>query len=555
MRTTRWRAALGGSSLVMLWVALGLGGPAHGAPPRPQVVPARPSPSPSATARPADATWEEVGRLVTEQKYQAAADVVAQIRAGAQARGDEADWTRALVREAQIRGGLHAYETAVRLLREAPWPPSASNKAILELFYGQTLANYHHAYSWEIRQRERVESKDPLDLKKWTTDEVANEATRAYAHVWAQRDNLGVDPIDRFGDNLRHGNYPERVRGTARDLLSYLIVELLADSSLWSPDRQELYSLDVRTLLGPVHADVDDPAAHALTKLAAVLTDLEAWHTAGGRRESAFEARLERLRRLHVAFTSDDDRKLIRDDLERRLPAVRDVEWWSVGQAVLAGFVKEAPEPDALVRARAIAQAGAAAYPETVGGRQCRAIVEAIEAPSYQLTAMSLDGARRPSIDVSHANLERLWFRAYAVDLADRLRTARDYHILPQWQEVSKLVADGRAAAEWAVDLPATPDYRRHRTFVTPALDRPGLYLVVASARPEFRREEGTNQLQAVNLLISDLVLVRRPTGVGLEVAATSGRTGEPVAGASVELWQLDWQKGHHPLLTGTTST
>ena len=103
--------------------------------------------------------------------------MVAQIRTRAQARGDEADWTRALVREAQIRGGLHAYETAVRLLREAPWPPSASNKAILELFYGQTLVNYLHVYSWEIRQRERVESKDPLDLKKWTTDEIAAEAS------------------------------------------------------------------------------------------------------------------------------------------------------------------------------------------------------------------------------------------------------------------------------------------------------------------------------------------------------------------------------------------
>jgi hypothetical protein len=292
------------------------------------------------------------------------------------------------VREAQIRGGLHAYETAVRLLREAAWPPSASNRAILDLFYGQTLVNYFHSYSWEIRQRERVESKDPLDLKKWTTDEVASEAARAYARVWAQRDNLGVDPIDRFGDNLHHGNYPERVRGTARDLLSYLIVDLLADTSLWSPGRQELYSLDVRTLLGTVRADIDDPAAHPLTKLAAVLTDLEAWHTAGGRREAAFEARLERLRRLHVAFTSEDDRKLIRDDLERRLPAVRDLEWWSVGRAVLASFVKATPEP-MLSSARAIAQAGAAAHPETIGGRQCRAIVEAIEAPSYQLTAMS----------------------------------------------------------------------------------------------------------------------------------------------------------------------
>jgi hypothetical protein len=40
--------------------------------------------------------------------------LIAQIRDRAQARGDEADWTRALVREAQLRTALHGYETAAR---------------------------------------------------------------------------------------------------------------------------------------------------------------------------------------------------------------------------------------------------------------------------------------------------------------------------------------------------------------------------------------------------------------------------------------------------------
>jgi hypothetical protein len=228
-----------------------------------------------------------------------------------------------------------------------------------------------------------------------------------------------------------------------RDAVSYLTVELLADTALWSPPQHELYRLDVATLLAPTQASLDDGAVHPLTKLAAVLTDLEAWHAAAGRREAAFEARLERLRRLHASFTAREDRKEVRDDLENRLPAMRDLEWWAVGQATLADFVKEEGGEDALVRARAIALAGAAAYPESIGGRQCRAIVAAIETPAYQLTAMSLDGPGRRSIEVEHANLPRLYFRAYAVDLAERLRTARDYNVLPAWQEVPKLIGGG----------------------------------------------------------------------------------------------------------------
>ena len=328
MRTTPSRAVvLGRASIVFVLLGLGI---AHsqGRPPR-RAAP-RPSPSPTPVARPAEATWEEADRLVGEQKYEAAAAVMVQIRARAQARGDEADWTRALVREAQVRSALHGYETVVRFLRETPWPPGPEANAILDLFYGQTLVHYLQAYSWEIRQRERVESKDPLDLKKWTTDEIGAEATRAYSRVWAQREKTGADPVDRIGDYLQRGNYPPRVRGTVRDAVSYLIVELLADTALWSPEQHELYRLDVAALLAPTQASLDDPAVHPLTKLAAVLTDLEAWHTAAGRREAAFEARLERLRRLHASFTASEDRTPIRRDLENA--ASRDARPRMVGR-------------------------------------------------------------------------------------------------------------------------------------------------------------------------------------------------------------------------------
>jgi hypothetical protein len=196
----RSRAVLGGSSIVMVLLGLGMA-----APPRRPPAPPRPSPSPTATPGPAAATWEEADRLSGEQKYEAAAAVIAQVRARAQARGDEEEWARAPVREAQLRTALHGYETVVRFLRENPWPPGARATALLDLFYGQTLVHYLQAYSWEIRQRERVDSKDPLDLKKWTADEIGAEATRAYARVWAQREPIGADPIDRMQDYLHRG--------------------------------------------------------------------------------------------------------------------------------------------------------------------------------------------------------------------------------------------------------------------------------------------------------------------------------------------------------------
>jgi alpha-2-macroglobulin len=536
---------------VLLATVSGAPGAAPQARPSPKA-----SPTPSPKASPAAITgdpWKEVDRLVAEQKYEAASSLVARLREEARGRKDEDAWTRALIREVQVRSALHGYETAVRFLREQPWPEGALARATLDLFYGQSLVQYLQAYSWEIRNRERVESKEAVDLKRWTAEQIGEEAQRAYARVWAQREALGTQPATRLGDFLKRGTYPERVRGTLRDVLSYLLVELLVNTSYWSPAQHELYRLDVAALLGPVTTAVEDVSAHPVTRLAAVLTDLEGWHAAAGRPEAALEARLERSRRLHAVFTDAEDRRRIREDLEGRLPQARQLEWWAAGQEVLAELVSQQDAPDALVRARAIAKAGADAYPDSIGGKRSQAIVARIEAPSYRLTAMTLDGPRQRSIQVDHRNLPRLYLRAYTVDLADRLRTSRDYNLLPAWREIPELVKTARPAAEWTADLAATPDFRNHVTYVTPPLERPGLYVVVASARPEFPRGDADNQLQAVNLVVSDLVLVHRNLGDKLEVTATSGRTGGPLVGAVVELWRLDWQKGHSVAATQTT--
>src|SRR5207247_6450204 len=62
------------------------------------------------------AKWQEIDRLVPEQKFQAALEGVEKIRVAAQQSADRDEWTRALIREVQLRMGLHGYETAVRFL-------------------------------------------------------------------------------------------------------------------------------------------------------------------------------------------------------------------------------------------------------------------------------------------------------------------------------------------------------------------------------------------------------------------------------------------------------
>ena len=503
-------------------------------------------------------SWSDVDRLIDEQKLAAARELVAGLKEQAREAGDEDALTRALVREAQLTTALHGYETAVRQLRSEGWPDAPRQRLVLDLFYAHGLVTYLQAYSWEIRQREEVPLGEDLDLKLWTAGRIAAEADAAFARAWRQREAWGGGPVGDLSEYLEANRYPERIRGTLRDAVSYLWAGFLSDSSLWRPrDAAEAYRVDLAELMAAERLEGEtalDGERHPLERFAAVLGDLESWHRLRDRPEAAFEALLERLRRLHDAFPSTADRALLRSELEGRLADLgREHEWWSVGMADLARWTELEDRPRALVDALELARQGLEAHPESYGGQRCRHVAASLEAPSYQLSAMASDGFGRPSLQVRHKNLGELFFRAYHLDLIEQLESGRDYNLLPAYREVERLVTSGQPLAAWRIELPPTPDLREHRTVAVPEIDGPpGLYVVVASARRDFARTR--NRLVAANVVLGDLVLLSRTVDQRIEISARSGTDGRPLAGAELALYRLDYRKGHRRIETERTN-
>ena len=503
------------------------------------------------------ATWAEVDALVKSQKFVEAEKKVDGILRAAEKRKDEAGWTKALIRKVQLETGLHGYETAVRILKDEPWPEGALSRTTLDLFYAQCLVEYERAYSWEIGKRERIASSGPVDLKAWTRPQIVGEAEKAYRRAWARRAELGALPVGALGEYVDPNNYPKDVRGTLRDAVSYLFAQLYADSSLWTPEQSnDVYRLDVGALLATEGRDADaklaDPAAHPLEKSVAVLGDLESWHGAQGRRAGELEARLERARELHGTFTEESDHAAIRKDLEARLPRFRDVPWWSMGMAELAAFRQAEDAPDNLVRARAAALEGAGAYPQSAGGKRASGIVAAIEAPDYQLSAMSSDAPQRRSIQVTHKNLPRLYFRAFHLDLEDRVGTAQDFNLVPSRGAVQEVLRSGKPGAQWETSLPETTDFKQHQTFVSPPMNAPGLWVVVASARADFAEKD--NRVTSVPIVLGNLVLLSHPQASSVEARVLFGDTGRPAPGVEVRLYSHGWKAGLHPRVASKTS-
>ena len=487
-------------------------------------------------------SWKEIDGLVAEQKFEAAATEVAKLRERAQKAGDEKEWAKALIREVKLRSGLHGYETAVRFLHDQPWPKGTLPRAALRLYEAHSLVTYSDQYSWEIGQRERVASNTSADLKTWTRDQIFAAAVRAYVEIWKGREALGAEKVETFGDYLEANNYPREIRGTLRDAVAYLFAELLGNTQGWRPEQSnELFALDLPTLIkGNVDASkrvkLDDPAVHPLVKIGAVFDDLEAWHLARKERDAAIEVRLARARTLFSQFSETADRDAIIKDIESRMSAWKDRPWWAMAAGTLAQLQEQRTD---LIAARANAAAGAKAYPDSPGGQLCRSIVGRIDRPTYEVAAMRSDGAHRRSLQVTHKNLPALWFRAYPLDLERRIGSDEEDNLLPESEELKKLLS-GKPTAEWSAALPATTDFKVHQTYVTPPLDKAGLYAIVASARRDFSPAD--NSLTSVAFLVTKLVMVgQREYDGEEEVSVLDGETGAPIAGADVLLFSFEY--------------
>ena len=170
--------------------------------------------------------WRQFESLTKDQKYEAASSLLEKMLARAREAKNSAEWTRCLIHYTQLRIALHGYETAVRFLKDQPWPDDWAGSSLLNLFYAQTLTTYARNYSWEINQRERTESNGPVDLKAWTRGQIYEEAQKAFEKVWSARGRLGELPVSEWKLYVTPNSYPPGIRPTLRDAVSYLCVEM-----------------------------------------------------------------------------------------------------------------------------------------------------------------------------------------------------------------------------------------------------------------------------------------------------------------------------------------
>lgn len=490
----------------------------------------------------ADRTSEEaqVDELVNQQKYAEALKLVRESITRSKAGKKDREWAKLIVKEAMLEIGLHGYETGVKDLRSKEWPKEPVAHALVSLAYARTLQLYHQSYSWEIRKREKVSGRENFDLKTMTSDEIYAEAYSGFAKAWAVRDELGKRPRNELPEIITPNNYPQEVRGTFRDTLTYLISTFFQDTSGWTAEQSNTtYAYDVSDLEKQGKVELTDLSVHPLKKIAYVLKDLEQWNAGTGKKEAALEARLEFYRNLWAQLSSVTAKKKIKDSLEKEISRQKSNPWVSMAYAQLAEFNQN--EQD-LVTAMSWAKKGAAIFPKSPGAAKCRDIISVIEQPSLNAEGMNIDGSPKRTLSVNYKNLRKVYFRSHKVDFRDFIGKTKDYSLRPAWHELEKILKTA-PVSKWEADLKETSDYKQHRAYITPPAHKNGFYVILISNTPDFN----TGVVTGVELFISDFTfqVSRDYQKQMFKVEVLSGEKGEPVKNAAVSLYSADYRNGH----------
>ncbi len=451
--------------------------------------------------------------------------------------------------------GSKPYEAIIRLeeeLGKAPEPMKPVLRAILADWYWQ----FYHQNRWRFLNRTQAGSGDEgTDILAWSLPRILREIDRQFTLALKAEPQLRKIPLSDYAAIIQPGSAPSSYRPTLFDFLAYNALDFYALSEQAVHISSDMFTVDAAS---PIFDDVDRFLAWELPEPDGDDPYLKALHL------------YQRILRIHE---QDDDRSAWIDaDLSRLM----------FGRKVAVGADRESRYVSALkhftqaygdhaitarafylraevlyargdwVAARTIALQGVQRAPDSVGARNCRALIDRIEAKQLTVAVERVWNQPWPIIEVQYRNITRLHFRIVRIDIDAWLASTR--------HQPEQIPGGGRhrllklkPVKQWSVTLPKTEDYRpRNHTVQPPRKLKRGAYYLIASSDADFGVQD--NIVVFRHFWVSDLAVVVRssPTMGVFDGIVTDARSGKPLAEATVKYWGY---RNRRRTLMGRTAT
>ncbi|HEX2861264.1 MAG TPA: MG2 domain-containing protein, partial [Lacunisphaera sp.] len=497
----------------------------------------------SLLAAPREAQWEKVEAARDQKLPKSAIAALEPIIAGALADKAYAEAIKAIGQkialEREIEGNKPE-EQVTRILAELDRAP-AEMKPALEAILAHWYWHYFQQNRGRFLNRTQTAGAPGPDFQTWDLARILAEIDRRFTAALANEELLQKTPVTAYDLLIERGTVPDTYRPTLFDFLAHEALMFYQAGEQGAVNAEDSFEL---TADSPIFADAtefirwraestDDQSS--IRKAVRLYQKLLEFHRDDADRTAYYDADLARLTYAYNTAVGEEKEERYEAALERFIKATAKHEISARALAELATRLHHEGDP---TRAHELARRGLNAFPKSMGAALCYNLLQQIEARQADLQTEHVWNAPWPTLDITYRNVTRVHFRAVAVDFEEYLAKV-------QWNygrvdhNLAQLVQARTPVLEWQAELPPTKDFRvRTESLPAPTTLRPGFYFILSSHNPSFAAED--NQVSIVPFWVSDLALVTRD-GTGEKASGgfvLQAGSGEPVAGATVRLWQ-----------------
>lgn len=488
--------------------------------------------------------WKKVNEAVNQGLPKSAIQELEPIIRAALAEKAYPEAIKAVAKKIALEGAIEGNKPEERIPRmraeiaKAPPEMVPAMDALLAHWYW----HYFQQNRWRFVRRTATASAPGEDFTTWDLPRLFATIDGQFTKALSAEKELKATPIGTFDALIEKGTLPDRYRPTLWDFLVHEALSFYSSGEQAGAKAQDEFVLDAE---GPAFAPTAEflkwqPPADApspLVKALRLYQQLLTFHHDDADRSAYADADLGRLR---FGF----NHALGVEKNSRYVAALKAFcEQWSkheISAMARHQWAETLRGEGNMVEARAVALAGASAFPDSPGGRLCKNTIAGIEAKSASAVTERVWSDPAPVIRVTYRNVTKVYFRLVAADYVKRLQSER-YQPMQLTDADRKALLAARPAAAFSHDLPPTPDYKeRGEDVPAPRSLPPGYYFLFASHDPDF--DETDNVVSGCDVWVSRLALVTRQSwGPGrLEGFVLDNATGEPLAGAEVRAWRRD---------------
>lgn len=499
-------------------------------------------------AQPRKEQWDAVQDAINRGLPKTAIEKLDPIIAAAKQEKAFAEAIKAVGMRIVMEGNIEGNKPEEKITRmqaeidQAPAEMQSVMRAILASWYWE----YFQQNRWRFMQRSQTAQPPGEDITTWDLPRILKEVDKRFQDSLASADELKKVPIATYDALLQKGNTPDSYRPTLYDFVANYALSFYSAAEQAGNRAEDAFDLRADS---PIFADNTEfiawkPATtdEASLKLHAIrlLQELIRFHIEETDKSALLDVELSRLDFGNNQATGEEKSARYKAALKRFVDTHTGHELMARALHDWATVVFSEEDDDSLVKARELAQRGLARFPNSIGGRRCKALIRQIEAPEQSVNTERVWNNPLPTINVTYRNTTKVYFRLVPFDFKQFVASQIWQPDQLDEQQRKQLLAR-TATKAWSADLPKTDNFRqRVEKLAAPTDIKPGGYYLISSRNESF--SEQNNQVVMTQIWVSDLALViRSHNGAGLlEGFVLNAISGEPISAAEIQVWARD---------------